>query len=55
LPNAEDAFLKHFKNDSKPIINHLNYNWYFIPAYLGDGGVEIEKYDKIRHLYYGSS
>jgi hypothetical protein len=36
LPNADDAFLKHFKNDYKPISYHLNYNWNFILAYLGD-------------------
>jgi hypothetical protein len=41
LLNAHDAF-KTFKNDNKPIFNHLNYNWYFILAYLGDGALKLK-------------
>jgi hypothetical protein len=49
LPHADDAFLKHVKNDYKPIFYHLNYNWYFILAY-GQWNVEIEKW-MVLHIH----
>jgi hypothetical protein len=40
--NPDGAFLKHFQNDNKLIFNHLNYNWHFILAYLGDWPLKLK-------------